>query len=52
MNNSIKQNALLIKDLFDDKIQKIHYKETEHYQQTKNFLESPERYFQHLFEDL
>ncbi|MEJ5052096.1 AAA family ATPase [Chryseobacterium culicis] len=38
--------------LLDDKIQKIHYKETEHYQLTKNFLESPERYFQHLFEDI
>lgn len=38
--------------LLDDKIQKTHYKETEHYQLTKNFLESPERYFQHLFEDI
>lgn len=37
--------------LLDDKIQQTNYKETEHYQLTKNFLESPEHYFRHLFED-
>ncbi|WP_369836421.1 AAA family ATPase [Chryseobacterium tongliaoense] len=38
--------------LLDDKIHPVHYKETEHYQLTKNFLESPEIYFRHLFEDI
>ncbi|WP_073328792.1 AAA family ATPase [Chryseobacterium carnipullorum] len=37
--------------LLDDPIQRTHYKETEHYELTKNFLESPELYFRHLFED-
>lgn len=38
--------------LLDDKIQRIPYKETEHYQLTRNFLDHPERYFKHLFEDI
>lgn len=38
--------------LVDNKIQQIHYKETEHYQLTKSFLESPELYFRHLFDDV
>ncbi|WBV55078.1 AAA family ATPase [Chryseobacterium daecheongense] len=37
--------------LLDDKIKQIDYKETEHYQLTKSFLESPELYFRYLFED-
>lgn len=37
---------------FDDgKIQQINYQETSHYQLTKSFLESPERYFRWLFEE-
>jgi predicted ATPase len=32
-------------------IQKIDYKNTEHYRLTKQFLDSPERYFKHLFSD-
>ncbi|MCJ7933847.1 MAG: AAA family ATPase [Chryseobacterium sp.] len=38
--------------LLNDKIQRIHYKETEHYQLTRDFLASPESYFRHLFEDI
>lgn len=37
--------------VLDEKIQQTSYRETEHYQLTKNFLESPELYFRHLFED-
>ncbi len=33
-----------------DKIQSIEYHDTEHYQITKNFLNNPEQYFNHLFE--
>ncbi|CAA0125609.1 DNA replication and repair protein RecF [BD1-7 clade bacterium] len=37
---------------FDDGvIEEINYKDTSHYQLTKSFLESPERYFQWLFDD-
>ncbi len=37
---------------FDEKgITKTHYKETEHYQLTKNFLENPEVYLRHLFNE-
>ncbi|MGI9276284.1 MAG: AAA family ATPase, partial [Endozoicomonas sp.] len=37
---------------FDDGIIKeVSYKDTNHYQLTKSFLESPERYFRWLFED-
>jgi predicted ATPase len=32
-----------------DAIRAIRYKETDHYQVTKEFLMSPERYFKHLF---
>ena len=35
--------------LDNDKISRISYEETEHYQLTKNFMENPERYFRHLF---
>lgn len=35
--------------LSDEGINEIDYKETEHYQLTKDFLDSPERYFKHLF---
>ena len=35
---------------FDENgISKLHYKETEHYQLTKNFLENPDVYLRHLF---
>jgi len=37
--------------VLDEKIQQSSYRETEHYQLTKNFLESPELYLRHLFED-
>lgn len=30
-------------------IQKVNYRDTDHYVLTKEFLENPERYFQHLF---
>ena len=37
---------------FDDgEIKQIDYKESSHYQLTKSFLDSPERYFRQLFED-
>lgn len=36
--------------LLDDKIQLTDYKNIEHYQLTKSFLESPESYFRHLFD--
>jgi len=37
---------------FDENgISKLHYKETEHYQLTKNFLENPDVYLRHLFTD-
>lgn len=37
---------------FDENgITKLHYKETEHYQLTRNFLENPEVYLRHLFSD-
>lgn len=32
-------------------LEKIAYTDTAHYQTTKRFLDSPERYFQHLFSD-
>ena len=34
-----------------DTLQKISYKDTQHYQITKHFLDNPDRYLQHLFED-
>ena len=34
-----------------DSVQEIEYQETEHFQVTRNFLNAPERYFKHLFED-
>jgi predicted ATPase len=34
-----------------DAIREIAYRETEHYLVTRDFLTSPERYFQHLFSD-
>lgn len=39
----------IILSLDGGKLKRIGYKETEHYQLTKNFLENPERYFKHLF---
>jgi predicted ATPase len=33
-----------------DSIQEIAYRETEHYRVTRDFLNSPERYFKHLFQ--
>jgi len=33
----------------DNNLEPIHYKDTEHYQITKNFLDNPESYFRHLF---
>ena len=36
--------------LDDEKMQIVDYKETSHYQLTKSFLDSPERYFKWLFE--
>ncbi|HZW61082.1 MAG TPA: AAA family ATPase [Candidatus Babeliales bacterium] len=35
----------------DQSIQQIAYTETHHYQVTKNFLDNPERYLYHLFND-
>ena len=32
-------------------LQRIAYKETNHYQITKGFLDNPEKYFKHLFEN-
>ena len=32
-------------------VKQIDYKESSHYQLTKSFLDSPERYFRQLFED-
>jgi predicted ATPase len=34
-----------------DSIREIAYRETEHYLVTRDFLNSPERYFKHLFRD-
>ena len=34
-----------------DKLAPIKYEQTEHYQITKHFLDSPNRYLQHLFHD-
>ena len=36
----------------ESKIRSITYTETDHYQITKNFLDNPEQYLKHLFEDL
>ena len=37
---------------FDENdIQETSYKETEHYSLTRDFLNAPERYFKHLFND-
>ena len=36
-------------DLDGDAIQEIDYRETKHYQITRDFLNSPERFFKHLF---
>lgn len=36
--------------LDDEKMQVVDYKDTNHYQLTKSFLESPERYFKWLFD--
>jgi predicted ATPase len=33
----------------DDGIKQVRYEETEHYKVTKQFLDSPERFFRHLF---
>lgn len=38
-----------ILSLDDDKLKEVGYKDTEHYKLTKAFLDSPERYFRHLF---
>ncbi len=35
--------------LHGDSIREIAYRETEHYRVTRDFLNSPERYFKHLF---
>lgn len=34
-----------------DSVAQIEYQETEHFQVTRNFLNAPERYFKHLFEN-
>jgi predicted ATPase len=34
-----------------DTIEQIDYRETEHYRVTRDFLNAPERYFRHLFEE-
>lgn len=36
-------------NLDGEKIQEVAYRETEHYQVTRDFLNSPERFFKHLF---
>lgn len=36
--------------IIDDKIEKMNYKDTEHYNFTKSFLDNPEQYFRYLFE--
>ena len=41
-----------ILNLDEDRISEIEYKQTNHYKLTREFLESPERYFRHLFADL
>lgn len=38
--------------LLDENIQLVNHKDTEHYQITKSFLESPEIYFRHLFDHI
>lgn len=38
--------------LLNEEIQLTNYKDTKHYQLTKNFLESPEIYFRYLFDDI
>jgi predicted ATPase len=34
-----------------DSVREIEYQETEHFQVTRNFLNAPERFFKHLFDD-
>jgi predicted ATPase len=34
-----------------DSIREIRYHDTEHYRLTRDFLNAPERYFKHLFDD-
>jgi predicted ATPase len=41
----------LLYELGDDGIRRVNYEETEHYQVTKSFLASPERYLNQLFAD-
>lgn len=41
----------VIYSLDGDSIQKIDYRDTEHYRLTRDFLNAPERYLQHLFDD-
>lgn len=36
-------------EIGEQEIRPVDYRETEHYQLTRRFLESPERYFRHLF---
>ncbi|ALR29655.1 MULTISPECIES: AAA family ATPase [Chryseobacterium] len=38
--------------LLNEEIKLTNYKDTEHYQLTRSFLESPEMYFRHLFNDI
>ncbi len=38
-------------ELDEDGIHEVPYKETSHYRLTKEFLEAPERFFRHLFEE-
>ena len=37
--------------LDDGRLTPVDYRETDHYQLTRDFLEAPERFFRHLFEE-
>jgi predicted ATPase len=38
-------------DLDGDSIEEVDYRDTEHYRVTRDFLNAPERFFKHLFDD-
>jgi len=40
----------LIHALSEDGFERVAWEETEHYTLTRSFLESPERFFRHLFD--
>ncbi|HXW06974.1 MAG TPA: hypothetical protein VD833_17205 [Vicinamibacterales bacterium] len=50
MSAQVAFEAAVLFSLDGDAIQRVDYRETTHYLITRDFLNSPERFFKHLFE--